>query len=204
MPRTKTATKASTKSASVNTHGKEKQKAASQDRRKLTHEPRGITKMQNPQLPEGYNTNAINFLNLIIPKEKLDYNDVPEMERRFNRYLQLCSEHDMKVSNLGAYTAIGITKYNADYWKNDCKTNPERCDFIKKVQQICACYRENMMAEGKVNPVVGIFWQKNYDGFKDQQEVVLTPNDPLGDEASEKALKQKYLEDIGAKPIDIE
>ena len=125
MPRTKTATKTSTKSASANTHGKEKQteKAASQDRRKLTHEPRGITRMQNPELKEGYNTNAINFLNLIIPKEKLDYNDVPEMERRFNRYLQLCAEYDMKVSNLGAYTAIGITKYNADYWKNDCKTN---------------------------------------------------------------------------------
>ena len=203
MPRTKTATKSSTKSASVNTHGKEKQKAASQDRRKLTHEPRGITKMQNPQLPEGYNTNAINFLNLIIPKEKLDYNDVPEMERRFNRYLQLCAEYDQKVSNLGAYTAIGVPKQTVDHWKNEPKTNPERWDFIKKVQQICAFYRENMMAEGKVNPVVGIFWQKNYDGFKDQQEVVLTPNDPLGDEASEKALKSKYLEDIGAKPIDV-
>lgn len=201
MPRTKTNTKSA--SASANTHGKEKQKAASQDRRKLTHEPRGITKMQNPDLEDGYNTKVINFMNLIIPKEPLDYNDVPEMERRFDRYLQLCAEYNQKVSNLGAYTALGVPKQTIDYWKNECKTNPERSDFVKRVQQICAYCRENLMIEGKVNPVVGIFWQKNYDGFKDQQEVVLTPNDPLGDETSEKALKNKYLEDIGAKPIDV-
>lgn len=37
------------------------------------------------------------------------------------------------------------------------------------------------MANGKLNPVTGIFWQKNFDGMKDTQEVVLTPNNPLGE-----------------------
>ena len=51
------------------------------------------------------------------------------------------------------------------------------------------------MEDGKVNPGTGIFWQKNYDGMKDQQEVVLTPNtSPLGEQADAEALKQKYLE----------
>ena len=51
------------------------------------------------------------------------------------------------------------------------------------------------MEDGKVNPVTGIFWQKNYDGLKDQQEVVLTPNtNPLGEQKDAEALKQKYLE----------
>ncbi|CAJ0600759.1 unnamed protein product [Cylicocyclus nassatus] len=35
--------------------------------------------------------------------------------------------------------------------------------------------REGLMADGKVNPVTGIFWQKNYDGLRDQQEVVVAP-----------------------------
>jgi hypothetical protein len=56
-------------------------------------------------------------------------------------------------------------------------------------------YREGLMEDGKVNPVTGIFWQKNYDGMKDQQEVVLTPNtSPLGEQKDTEALKQKYLE----------
>ena len=50
------------------------------------------------------------------------------------------------------------------------------------------------MQDGKINPVTGIFWQKNYDGMKDQSEVVLTPNNPLGDSKDTEALKQKYLE----------
>ena len=27
-----------------------------------------------------------------------------------------------------------------------------------------------LMAEGKIHPVVGIWWQKNYDAFRDQPE----------------------------------
>lgn len=50
------------------------------------------------------------------------------------------------------------------------------------------------MQDGKVNPVTGIFWQKNYDGLKDQQEVVVTPNNPLGEMGDTERIKQKYLD----------
>ena len=79
-------------------------------------------------------------------------------------------------------------------WVNRCTTNPARTDFIKKVQKVCALYREGLMQDGKVNPVTGIFWQKNYDGMKDQTEMVLTPNNPLGDSADTEALARKYLD----------
>lgn len=162
---------------------------------KPTGEARGIAAEQNPELPEGYNTRRIQFMMAIMPSEPLDYNDVAEMERRFNRYLQLCAEWDMKVGNQAAYAAIGIDKGLVWDWLNRREANPRRTDFLKKVQTICAMYREGLMEDGKVNPVTGIFWQKNYDGMKDQQEVVLTPNaNPLGEQADAEALKQKYLE----------
>lgn len=131
----------------------------------------------------------------ILPTEPLDYNDVEEMERRFQRYLQKCAEWDMKVGNMAAYAAIGINKDDVYEWTVRRQTNPKRTEFIKKVQKVCAMYREGLMEDGKVNPVTGIFWQKNYDGMKDQQEVVLTPNtSPLGEQKDAEALKQKYLE----------
>lgn len=149
----------------------------------------------NPELPEGYNTRRIRFMMEILPTEPLDYDDVEEMERRFVRYLQKCAEWDMKVGNQAAYAAIGIDKNTAWDWANRTKGNPARSAFIKKVQKVCAMYREGLMEDGKVNPVTGIFWQKNYDGMKDQQEVVLTPNaNPLGEQKDAESLKQKYLE----------
>lgn len=154
-----------------------------------------IIQGHNPNLPEGYNTLRILFMQEILPTEPLDHNDVEEMERRFQNYLQKCAEWDMKIGNQAAYAAIGINKDLVYEWTVRRQTNPKRTEFIKKVQQFCAMYREGLMEDGKVNPVTGIFWQKNYDGMKDQQEVVLTPNaNPLGDQQDAEALKQKYLE----------
>ncbi|MBR1732138.1 MAG: hypothetical protein IJ729_08880 [Alloprevotella sp.] len=144
---------------------------------------------------DGYNSRRIAFMMEILPTEPLNYNDVEEMERRFNRYLQICAERDMKIGNQAAYAAIGIDKGIAWEWANRSTANPARADFIKKVQKVCALYREGLMEDGKVNPVTGIFWQKNYDGLRDQQEVVLTPNQsPLGEQKDAEQLRQKYLE----------
>lgn len=153
-----------------------------------------IMQAQKAEMPEGYNARLVSFMMDIAPTEPLDLHDVPEMERRFANYLQKCAEQDMKVGNQAAYMAIGITKQQAWEWENNRSRNPARADFIKKVRQICGVFREGLMQDGKVNPVTGIFWQKNYDGMKDQTEMVLTPNNPLGDMKDTKALEQKYLE----------
>lgn len=153
-----------------------------------------IVQGHNPDLPEGYNSRMIQFTMEIMPTEKLDYNDIEEMERRFMHYLETCAKYDMKIGNQAAYAAIGIDKGIAWEWVNRCTTNPARTDFIKKVQKVCALYREGLMQDGKVNPVTGIFWQKNYDGMKDQTEMVLTPNNPLGDTVDTEALAKKYLD----------
>ena len=158
-------------------------------------ESSSVIQDNNPDLPMGYNTKRIAFMQEILPTEPLDPNDVDEMERRFKRYLEKCAEWDMKIGNMAAYAAIGITKDHVYEWTVRRQTNPRRTDFIKRVQQFCSMYREGLMEDGKINPVTGIFWQKNYDGMKDQQEVVLTPNaSPLGERADADALKQKYLE----------
>lgn len=131
----------------------------------------------------------------ITPAEPLDVWDVEEMERRFINYLQICAERDIKVGNMAAYYAIGITKETARDWINqDRQMKNARTHFVKKVQQICAMTREGLMQDGKINPVTGIFWQKNYDGLKDQQEQVIIPANPLGDSTDAETLRRRYLE----------
>ena len=131
----------------------------------------------------------------IAPADNLDVWDVKEMERRFIRYLEICAERDIKVGNQAAYFAIGIDKNIVSDWiRQDPNLRNDRTVFVKKVQKICAMYREGLMQDGKVNPVTGIFWQKNYDGLKDQQETIITPNNPLGDSTDAETLRRRYLE----------
>ena len=153
----------------------------------------GIEQANN--LPEEYNANAVSFIMAITPTEPLDLNDVGEMERRFENYIRLCSEYGKKVSNQAAYLAIGINKDQARDFANGVSANPERSHFIKKVQQICGVYREQLMSDGKINPVTGIFWQKNYDGLRDQTELAVAPVNPLGDGKSAEELAKKYADD---------
>ena len=62
-----------------------------------------------------------------------------------------------------------------------------------------------LVIAGKMNFLAYCFRAKNYYGMRDQQEVVLTPNNALGEAASAEDLRKKYLEDVrgsGATILD--
>lgn len=48
------------------------------------------------------------------------------------------------------------------------------------------------MQSGKINPASGIFIGKNMFGYKDTQDVVVTPNNPLDNGASPTEIADKY------------
>lgn len=48
------------------------------------------------------------------------------------------------------------------------------------------------MQDGQINPVTGIFWQKNYDGLKDTQDLVLTPNTQRLSDSDYQEIAEKY------------
>ena len=156
---------------------------------------KNVEDAEQQSYPGRGNARYIEFLTAITPDKPLDHRDVEEMKRRFNHYLKVCGEFDMKVGNLNAYYAIGISRQLAAVWVHDTKPqNAERQEFIERVQQICGGYREILMQDGKVNPVTGIFWQKNFDGFRDQQEVITTQVSLLGDAPDLEKLQKKYLD----------
>ena len=70
----------------------------------------------------------------------------------------------------------------------------EEC--IKKAYQFLNAQMEDYAQNGKVNPVTAIFLMKNHFGYADKQEVVLTPNQQLGDQVPAEDLEKKYLEDV--------
>ena len=64
--------------------------------------------------------------------------------------------------------------------------------YIKQAYNSLQLLWENYMQNGQVNPVSGIFLGKNHFGYRDQQEHILTPNNPLGTDVDSETIAKRY------------
>lgn len=163
---------------------------------------------QVPDLEPGDNTKYINHSVTIMKWEKPDMDSLDEVQKRCFDYFSLCAENDMKPTFAGLALAFGIDRRTLWKWCNDApdgrKLSNSVRDTIKKARDLINAQMEDFMQNGKINPVAGIFLMKNNMGYTDQQEVVLKPNNPLGERKDPEELRRKYLEDVGATIIDAE
>ena len=125
---------------------------------------------------------------------------VPEqVEQRMMQCLQYMIEHDMKPTVESVALAFNTSRSQLWKWKEGVESHlPEGSrNAIKKGYSIMNQLLTQTMADGKINPVAAIFLLKNNHAYKDQTDVVVTPNNPY-QAASDEELKDKYLEDIPA------
>ena len=147
-----------------------------------------------PELPDGENTK---YLAVIIETEKIraqaNINDIDSLYNCLNLYLQLIQKYDTKLTNMGVYRACGVTKEMIDAWAagRQKKHKPEYAEFALNVRGICSSYREIIMSEGKLNPITGIWWQKNYDRFEDKPVPYIT-QDVENEELTSAEIAEKY------------
>jgi len=102
-----------------------------------------------------------------------DRSDPVSLRSCFLAYLKLCQDDGFKVSNLSAYAAMGLTKESFFFLKK----RPEYKELAEFVTTVCAMSRENLISDGKINPVIGIFWQRNFDGLRNDTEQVQAINE---------------------------
>lgn len=133
-----------------------------------------------------------------------DMQEPEEVKARVIQYFELCAKDDMKPSVAGLALAFGIDRRRlweivAGVTEGHSVTKnvaPGTRDYLKKAYGILNTQIENYAQNGKINPVTAIFLMKNHFGYRDQQEVVVTPNGALGDQVPEDELAKKYLDDV--------
>lgn len=126
-----------------------------------------------------------------------DKNDPESLMRCLEQYLAMCMEQNIKLSNMACYAACGVDRNDISNWANGRtrKNDPRYKEFALLVKSICGQYRENSMQEGTLNPVVGIWHQKQYDGMMDN---------PMPETEPDKGLEMKEDPDeIAARYRDI-
>ena len=109
-----------------------------------------------------------------------NFNDIKSMYDCITRYIEFCYDHGVNITNGGAYAACGVSRQTISEWSHGLKraaNSPEHQQFAKYLQQLCSINREQMMVDGKLNPIIGIWWQKNYDGFSDRPAAEIEAGD---------------------------
>ena len=125
-----------------------------------------------------------------------DRNDLLSLKSCFIAYLQLCQEDGFSVNNISAYAAMGFpTHSHFDMFSK--KDDPERRAFCGFVKQTCSMFRNESIADNKINPVIGIFWQRNFDGLRNDTEQVQNAQESDDDFEVAKSYKEKYKNLIG-------
>lgn len=139
-----------------------------------------------------YMNNALEIFNL----PPIDTNDARAVAARLGEYFTIVGRNGMKPSVAGMAMALGISRITLWEWVTTERKGTEVTNTIKRGYQLLNQMIEDYMQNGQINPVAGIFLMKNNFNYRDQQEMVLTPNNPLGEQRNTEELRQKYLDSV--------
>ena len=127
-----------------------------------------------------------------LPQVKSD----DECRQRLYDFFDTCERTGQLPTVEKMVMCLGVVKSTAWEWENGNGCSSERSKLIKKAKEFIASFESEMVTEGKINPVVYIFRAKNYFGMKDQQDVVLKPENPLGDKVDRARLESTIVQEI--------
>ena len=140
-----------------------------------------IANWREPDVEDGDNANFLSVSMKLFNLPKVDLHNPDEVEDRLNQYFQIYYEADLKPTVAGMAMALGIDRRRLWEIRNEVVDRNQDLptltrDLVKKAYFILENQWESYMQQGKINPVSGIFLGKNNFGYRDQQEMVLTPN----------------------------
>lgn len=116
-----------------------------------------------------------------------------ECGERLNAYFQLAAQTGQIPTVEDMCLALGVTRQTVHRWEHG-ELGQRRSDMIKQAKELLAAIDGKLVQENKIPQVTYIFRSKNYYGLKDQQDVIITPNNPLGEQKDVEELRKKYLD----------
>lgn len=125
--------------------------------------------------------------------KRVDTSDPKAIEDRILWYFHRCAEHNMKPTVSGMSRALGVSRIAVWNWRNG-QDRPENYEIIEQAYNLLEDLWEMYMMNGQINPASGIFLGKNHFGYKDVQDVVVQPKNPLGETVDADVIAEKYDE----------
>ena len=127
----------------------------------------------------GENARFVRFAMASWNLPPIDISDPKQVENRIGEYFQHCSDNDRRPQIVGLCNWLGISRDTLNKWVNGETRNSTHTDIIKKAYNVMEEMWSDYMQYGKISPPTAIFLAKNWYGYKDVADVVVTPNNPL-------------------------
>ena len=122
--------------------------------------------------------------------------DDEECRQRLEWFFDTCGRTGQLPTVEKMVMSLGAVKSTVWEWEQGNGCSSARANLIKKAKEFIASFESEMVTEGKINPVVYIFRAKNYFGMKDQQDVVLKPESPLGATVDQARLESTIVQEL--------
>ena len=153
------------------------------------------TEMLTPHCEPGEISKMLKQAVTIMNWPKIDTNDPKQVESRIAQYFDYCIENDIKTDLSGMALSLGTNRTTLWRWENGVESDKPQGvrNAIKRGREINEYLLVQMMNNGRINPIPAIFLLKNNHQYRDQTDVVLTPNNPL-DVADTESARKKYVD----------
>lgn len=99
-----------------------------------------------------------------------------EAMERTELYFQRCANMGVRPLWEEYALALGVSRVTLWSWATGYTKGVVDPEVVKRAKDFIAAYDARMVTDGKLNPVTYIFRAKNFYDMKDQQDVVVTPN----------------------------
>jgi hypothetical protein len=164
--------------------------------------PTGIGGFGSVDTTPGDNARYLRHSLTMLDLPAIDISDPVQVELRIRQYFEQCVGSDMKPTVSGMALALGVDRKTLYDWSRGNYRDVTHSPIVKKAMNVLDALWEDYMMNGKINPVSGIFLGKNHFGYTDKQEIVVKPENPLGEQKSPDEIKQRYLAENPETPID--
>lgn len=134
----------------------------------------------------------------VATKEKVSLEDIDTVKARTIVYLRACEETGTFPSSLGLARSLGYSDRALRNWRN-FKSDTETARWLEMFNDMCADILNQSALKNNANSIVSIFLNKAMYGFRETNELVITPSTPgYEDEAAYSAeeIRKRYMADV--------
>lgn len=124
-----------------------------------------------------------------IPKINID--DPLQVKNRITAYFDCCNKNDIATSPPDLARWLKTSKRNLMRWLNGEFRKETHQPLIEDAWTKLESDLVNRIQVGAISPPSGIFLLKNWMGYKDVQDIVVAPKNPLGELQNPEELRKR-------------
>lgn len=150
-----------------------------------------------PETEEDHRLASKLLTEVLVEYHKPKVKDDKELAERIDDYFRRCAQNGQVPTVEEMCLCTGYSQDTVWDWEHGRNHgfSTETSALIKKAKHVLKTFDAKLVIAGKMNFLAYCFRAKNYYGMVDKQEYILTPQQPLGDAQTQKALEDK-LNDI--------